>query len=38
MNVKAKTNSKGKVEFDTDEFMKYLHINKTIYDMLKAKA
>jgi hypothetical protein len=37
-NVKAKTNSKGKVEFDTDEFMKYLHINKTIYDMLKAKA
>ena len=37
-NVKAKTNNKGKVEFDTDEFMKYLHINKTIYDMLKAKA
>ena len=37
-NEKAKVAKKDKVEFDTDNFIQYLRIDKTVYDMLKSKA
>ena len=37
LNLKAKTNDKGKLEIESDEFIKYLRINKIVYDMIKAK-
>ena len=37
-NEKAKVAKKDKVEFDTDNFIEYLRIDKTVYDMLKSKA
>jgi len=37
-NEKAKVNNKDKVEFDSDDFIVHLRIDKTVYDMLKSKA
>ncbi|EIW94093.1 hypothetical protein HMPREF1321_0403 [Capnocytophaga sp. oral taxon 412 str. F0487] len=36
-NATAKKNKKDKIEFDTEDFIKYLSIDKTVYDLLKSK-
>ncbi|GJH40494.1 hypothetical protein RCZ04_10440 [Capnocytophaga sp. HP1101] len=36
-NATAKKSKKDKVEFDTEDFIKYLSIDKAVYDLLKNK-
>ncbi|EGD34663.1 hypothetical protein [Capnocytophaga sp. oral taxon 338] len=37
-NAKRKESKKDKIEFDIHKIIEYLHIDKTVYDMLRAKA